>query len=108
MRLSNGSLHYYINGVDQGVAELKCPQLIWGVVDLYGMAVKVTILDRSDPSYVEHEARARRSNRSRLLTSTDTVESEGTDREVEKLLFHSHCGYHATVTNGQRTAHRPK
>jgi neuralized-like protein 4 len=51
MRKSNGQLHYYINGQDQGVASNETPQTIWGVVDLYGMAVKVTILDRNDPNY---------------------------------------------------------
>jgi Neuralized len=38
-------LHYFINDVDQGVATPRAPQVIWGVVDLYGMAVKVTIID---------------------------------------------------------------
>ena len=44
-------MHYFINGVDQGVASTSCPTPVWGVVDLYGMAVKVTILDRNDPNY---------------------------------------------------------
>lgn len=51
IRKTNGSLHYFINGVDQGMASNTCPQTVWGVVDLYGMAVKVTILDRNDPNY---------------------------------------------------------
>ena len=51
IRKSNGHLHYYINGEDQGVASNETPATIWGVVDLYGMAVKVTILDRNDPNY---------------------------------------------------------
>ena len=42
MRKSNGTLHYYINGIDQGVAASRTPQVVWGVVDLYGMAVKVS------------------------------------------------------------------
>lgn len=41
MRKSNGKLHYYINGVDQGVATDKVEQQVWGVIDLYGMTVKV-------------------------------------------------------------------
>lgn len=41
MRKSNGSLHYFINGLDQGVAATKVPACVWGVVDLYGMTVKV-------------------------------------------------------------------
>lgn len=33
------------------MASNETPTTIWGVVDLYGMAVKVSILDRSDPNY---------------------------------------------------------
>ena len=47
MRKSNGNLHYYINGLDQGVAA-KVPATVWGVIDLYGMTVKVTIVDRDE------------------------------------------------------------
>lgn len=41
MRKTNGNLHYFINGLDQGVAATKVLGCIWGVVDLYGMTVKV-------------------------------------------------------------------
>lgn len=41
MRKSNGKLHYFINGLDQGVATDKVEPQVWGVVDLYGMTVKV-------------------------------------------------------------------
>ena len=51
VRNSQGALHYYINGMDQGLAASNTPSPVWGVVDLYGMAVKVTILDCHDPSY---------------------------------------------------------
>lgn len=53
MRKSSGGLHYYINGQDQGVAATRTPSPAWGVVDLYGMAVKVTIIDHNDPEYEE-------------------------------------------------------
>ena len=45
VRKSSGALHYFINGIDQGVATTRTPQPVWGVVDLYGMAVQVTIID---------------------------------------------------------------
>uniref|UniRef100_W8BLA2 Neuralized-like protein 4 n=1 Tax=Ceratitis capitata TaxID=7213 RepID=W8BLA2_CERCA len=48
MRKSNGSLHYYINGQDQGVAATRVAQTLWGVIDLYGMTIKVTIVDPDD------------------------------------------------------------
>lgn len=41
MRKVNGDLHFYINGLDQGVAAGNVPACVWGVVDLYGMTVKV-------------------------------------------------------------------
>lgn len=41
MRRSNGNLHYFINGLDQGVAASKVPEQVWGVIDLYGMTIKV-------------------------------------------------------------------
>ena len=47
IRKSNGNLHYFINGLDQGIAA-KVPVSIWGVIDLYGMTVKVTIVDRDE------------------------------------------------------------
>lgn len=42
--LFSGTLHYYINGVDQGVAANHIPPNVYGVVDLYGMAVSVSIV----------------------------------------------------------------
>lgn len=41
VRKVNGDLHFYINGLDQGVAATNVPACVWGVVDLYGMTVKV-------------------------------------------------------------------
>ncbi len=49
VRKTGGALHYFINGNDQGMAVNHSPQPVWGVVDLYGMAVKVTIIDSSEP-----------------------------------------------------------
>jgi neuralized-like protein 4 len=41
MRKENGDLHFYINGLDQGVAATRVPTQLWGAVDLYGMTAKV-------------------------------------------------------------------
>jgi len=48
IRRNNMALHYFINGLDQGVAVQHLPGPIWGVIDLYGMTVKVSILDREE------------------------------------------------------------
>lgn len=42
MLKTGGELHYYINGLDQGVAATNVPPPVWSVVDLYGMTVKVS------------------------------------------------------------------
>lgn len=38
------TLHFYMNGIDQGVAAMNIPDRIFGVVDLYGMATNVSIV----------------------------------------------------------------
>lgn len=43
VRKINGELHYVINGADQGVAAERVQTPIWGVIDLYGMTVKVSL-----------------------------------------------------------------
>ncbi|XP_012233137.1 neuralized-like protein 4 isoform X2 [Linepithema humile] len=100
IRHSNGDLHYLINGLDQGIAA-KVPTGVWGVIDLYGMTVKVTIVDRD-----EREEQ-------NLVTRRNTLHLQGLDSEVgeeevpDRLLFHPCCGTHADVINNGRTAHRP-
>uniref|UniRef100_A0ABL0EJW3 NHR domain-containing protein n=1 Tax=Rhodnius prolixus TaxID=13249 RepID=A0ABL0EJW3_RHOPR len=104
MRKSNADLHYFINGLDQGVAASRVPQLVWAVVDLYGMTVKVTIVDRD-----EREEQNLITRRNTVLgenaqnTANDTSEDEVDD----SLVFHPNCGSHAAVINNGRTAHRP-
>ncbi|XP_011150194.1 neuralized-like protein 4 isoform X2 [Harpegnathos saltator] len=101
IRRSNGNLHYLINGLDQGIAA-KVPAAVWGVIDLYGMTVKVTIVDRDER---EEQNLVTRRNTLQLqgLDSEDVGEEEPPDR----LMFHTCCGTHADVINNGRTAHRP-
>ncbi|KAK0166865.1 hypothetical protein PV327_004339 [Microctonus hyperodae] len=99
IRRSNGDLHYLINGLDQGVAA-KIPPGVWGVVELYGMTVKVTIVDRD-----EREEQ-------NLITRRNTLHLQGLnevgeDEPLDRLTFHPCCGTHADVINNGRTAHRP-
>lgn len=44
MRKRNGDLHFYINGVDQGIAATHVPSNLFAVVDLYGQATQATIV----------------------------------------------------------------
>ena len=45
MRTADGSLHLYVNGVDQGCAATAIPSCVWAVVDMYGKCAQVTIVD---------------------------------------------------------------
>uniref|UniRef100_A0A069DZT6 Putative notch signaling protein n=1 Tax=Panstrongylus megistus TaxID=65343 RepID=A0A069DZT6_9HEMI len=104
MRKSNGDLHYFINGLDQGVAASRVPQVVWAVVDLYGMTVKVTIVDRDEREEQNLITRRNTVLGENILNSTnDTSEDEVDD----SLVFHPNCGSHAAVINNGRTAHRP-
>ncbi|XP_069501804.1 neuralized-like protein 4 isoform X1 [Ambystoma mexicanum] len=103
-RKSNGALHFYINGIDQGVAATQTPLVVYGVVDLYGMAVKVTIVHNHN-----HSDRLRRNNAIMRALSPDVGRRsiETTEQEQERLLFHSNCGQKAAIINEGRTALRP-
>ncbi|KAL3244923.1 hypothetical protein MRX96_018505 [Rhipicephalus microplus] len=48
-RTSEGNLHFYINGVDQGVAARNVPARVYGVIDLYGQAAQASVVDHSGP-----------------------------------------------------------
>ncbi|XP_029731807.1 neuralized-like protein 4 [Aedes albopictus] len=108
MRKSNGNLHYYINGRDQGVAATRVAQTLWGVIDLYGMTIKVTIVDRDERE--QQNLVTRRNNlmslpvtEQELIPASPEVDFSQSDR----LLFHPMCGSHASVTHSGRTALRP-
>jgi len=74
VRQSNGDLHYIINGLDQGIAA-KIPAGVWGVIDLYGMTVKVTIVDRD-----EREEQ-------NLVTRRNTMQLQGLENEGNNICF---------------------
>lgn len=92
-----------------GVAAAQTPAVVYGVVDLYGMAVKVTIVHNHN-----HSDRLRRNNAIMRALSPDvgrprpslslTPEAEGPDR----LLFHTNCGQKAAIISDGRTALRPQ
>ncbi|CAH0389497.1 unnamed protein product [Bemisia tabaci] len=105
MRKSDGTLHYFINGLDQGVAARIVPPYCYGVVDLYGRTVKVTIVDRDER---EEQNLITRRNTALMdqqpgQSSNDFPEEDNADR----LMLHSVCGAHASVISNNRTALRP-
>jgi neuralized-like protein 4 len=106
MRKANGNLHYFINGQDQGVAASRLPSQLWGVVDLYGMTVKVTIVDRDErdeQNLITRRNLALRTHPPEPLELGAAAVAAASDR----LLFHPACGSHAAVINGGAACHRP-
>uniref|UniRef100_A0A8V0XDZ8 Neuralized E3 ubiquitin protein ligase 4 n=1 Tax=Gallus gallus TaxID=9031 RepID=A0A8V0XDZ8_CHICK len=109
-RKANNALHFYINGVDQGVATTLTPLVVYGVVDLYGMAVKVTIVHTHNAS-----DRLRRTNAilRALSPPCPPQQTPATNAgppltpPVPRLQFHPNCGQKAAVVNEGRTALRP-
>lgn len=109
MRKSNSNLHYYINGQDQGVAATMVSQTLWGVIDLYGMTIKVTIVDRDERE--QQNLLTRRNNIMTLQNLEPEIIGQSPDidfSQSDRLTFHNSCGSHASVTHSGRTALRPK
>lgn len=50
MRQEDGTLHFFVNGEDQGPAVTKVPDTVFGVIDLYGQAAQATIVDQTSKS----------------------------------------------------------
>lgn len=48
MLTPSGSLHFFINGVDQGSAFDDIPSVVYGVVDLYGKCSQVSLVDSAE------------------------------------------------------------
>ncbi|XP_035265365.1 neuralized-like protein 4 isoform X2 [Anguilla anguilla] len=108
MRKASGALHFYINGIDQGVAAAQTPGVVYGVVDLYGMAVKVTIVHNHN-----HSDRLRRNNAIMRALSPDvgrprpSLSLTPDPDALDRLLFHPNCGQKAAIISDGRTALRP-
>ena len=45
VRKDTGTVHFFVNGVDQGAAASNVPENVYGVIDLYGQAAQATIVD---------------------------------------------------------------
>ena len=97
-----------------GVATTLTPLVVYGVVDLYGMAVKVTIVHNHN-----HSDRLRRNNAILRALSPEGGRRPPASPQPPagppagpppppRLLFHPNCGQKAAVVNEGRTALRPQ
>ncbi|XP_015908035.1 neuralized-like protein 4 [Parasteatoda tepidariorum] len=94
---SDRKLYYYINGYDQGIAAEIVPDVVFGVVDLYGMTVKVSLTDNIRPIvYPVME----------MASSGHAPQKFGI--RYDDLKFNPKCGRHVLVLNEGRTAYRPR
>ncbi|XP_071142812.1 neuralized-like protein 4 isoform X2 [Mytilus edulis] len=46
MKASDSTLHFYLNGIDHGKAFSNLPEVVYGVVDLYGKCCQVSIINK--------------------------------------------------------------
>lgn len=114
MRKASGDIHYFINGLDQGIAAQRVAHSVWGVIDLYGMTIRVSIVERDERE--EQNLMTRRTLREQLQQlpgqggqgaplAVDSVAAAADYHD--RLTFDANCGKHAEVINNGRTAHRP-
>ena len=47
VRKETGTVHFFVNGIDQGAAASNVPENVFGVIDLYGRASQATIIDQN-------------------------------------------------------------
>lgn len=92
VRKDNGTLHFWVNGVDQGPAAINVPENVYGVIDLYGQAAQATIVDVSECDDTPDTGNSTISN--------TTLFSES------PLRFHNIHGKNATLFNNNLSASR--
>lgn len=91
VRKDNGTLHFWVNGVDQGPAAINVPENVYGVIDLYGQAAQASIVDTSECDTPD--------------TGNSTI-SNTTLYSESPLKFHNIHGRNATVFNNNLSASR--
>lgn len=92
VRKDDGTLHFFVNGVDQGPAATNVPERVYGVIDLYGQAAQASIVDTSECNSPD--------------TGNSTI-SNTTLYSETPLRFHTIHGKNASISNSGLTASRP-
>ncbi|VDI19486.1 Hypothetical predicted protein [Mytilus galloprovincialis] len=50
MKASDNTLHFHLNGIDHGEAFSNLPEVVYGVVDVYGDCCQVSIINKESAS----------------------------------------------------------
>ena len=102
-RVSDGTLHLYINGEDMGVAASNIPKNVFVVVDLYGPVEMISVTSSCswDPSLLA-------SQQSQSITSelAEAAELEAEEEFPSTIGFHANHGKNILICNGGLTAER--
>lgn len=93
-RKDDGTLHFWVNGIDQGPAASNVPEKVYGVIDLYGQAAQASIIDTSECGSPD--------------TGNSTISNTTLYSNEPRLRFHQIHGKNARISNGGLSASRPK
>ena len=126
VRRSNGVLHFFVNGEDQGPSVGHIPENVYGVIDLYGQAAQVSIVTQcsstpltdssSYPSYLypaPSHLLAPLVSPTSLADSTYALPSSSSVSSAPSTLIHTDLRFHhlhgrnTTLLNNGLTASRP-
>lgn len=126
IRRSNGVLHFFVNGEDQGPAAGNVPDKVYGVVDLYGQAAQVSIVTPSPatpltdsspyPSYLypaPSHLLAPLVSPTSLADSTYALPTSSSSTSASSTLIHTDLSFHklhgrnTTLSSNCLTASRP-
>ncbi|XP_032236441.2 neuralized-like protein 4 isoform X1 [Nematostella vectensis] len=107
-RRSDGTLHIYYNGEDQGVAAVDVPRMVFAVVDLYGKVEQVSVVRDSDTRVTatprSNSEGEQQQKGQQLQAEKDSDEAETTPKT--RFLFSRHCGQHVRLDNRRVSARR--
>ncbi|KAF6028383.1 hypothetical protein EB796_013323 [Bugula neritina] len=98
---SDRCLHFYLNGVDQGVACSDIPDNVYGVIDLYGACAGVSITGSTAPSDSQSPA-------SIVTVPTTQQLNEQKAASAHRHRFSKCCGRNILLRNENTTATRTK
>lgn len=105
LRHADGSLHYYLNDMDQGAACWNVPQDLYAVIDLYGQCAQVSLVHRPlQPSGIPHD---QQEGGTTPLDSTSSELASGIQSYRQHYhQFSPYCGRAITLSDDGRTAKR--